>query len=436
MESRTIDGATPYVMGQPHSGDYITSVAGLSDGNFVTGSQHGKIRLWNTQTGEVLKQFVGSDNTTFVTGLPDGNFVSVYEAYNFLTLWNTKTGEKIRDSGRPIKHPGRTRCIATLPNGNCISGVDNNIQLHDTTTCKFIRMFSGHTEPVTCLASLPNGNFVSGSSDRTLRVWNTETGEMIRQIDAPREIKYLTGLPDGKFVSGSENEIVDGVAASDLCLWNSDTGEMIRSFDKDNMTINCLATLPSGHFVSGSVYGVRVIWNAKTGEMLKMLYPEKGFQPQVYLMHIAVAKGNIISVFSNDEINIWNPLPRETGRKVRNLQQAMGKGERGRTFYSPNFGINANESSSILHRMPLNTRNIVGSFLGHPENRRTNPERAANRAAGKSNYNKMMNKLQDPANPTVGGKTKKRKNSRRRRNAGIRKETRKETRKGLFGIFE
>ena len=46
-----------------------------------------------------------------------------------------------------------------------------------------IATFEGHTNSVICVAALPDGNFVSGANDRTLRVWNTNTGKIMRTFN-------------------------------------------------------------------------------------------------------------------------------------------------------------------------------------------------------------------------------------------------------------
>ena len=45
---------------------------------------------------------------------------------------------------------------------------------------KLISTLNGHTSYVYSVAILPNGNIVSGSYDKTIKIWNSETGAEIR----------------------------------------------------------------------------------------------------------------------------------------------------------------------------------------------------------------------------------------------------------------
>ena len=160
----------------------------------------------------------------------------------------------------------------------------------------------------------------------------------------------------------------------------------------------CVAVLPDGNIVSGSYDKTVRIWNTNTGENI-LTFP--GHAKNVNCVAVLPAR-NLVSGSGDGTLRLLSYLPKKQGQLMRTMQLAMGKNELGRTFHSPNFGITANENSSILHKMPKDPREIIGSFLGLPSNTRTNPERKANRALGKSNYNIKMEQLQSSYNRNGG----------------------------------
>jgi WD40 repeat protein len=79
---------------------------------------------------------------------------------------------------------------------------------------------------------------LSGSSDKTIKLWNTETGQLIRSFEGhAKAIKRLVISPDGsRVLSGSE----DGAAK----LWDATTGQSIR--DVDRIDLRAAAFSPDG----------------------------------------------------------------------------------------------------------------------------------------------------------------------------------------------
>jgi WD40 repeat protein len=250
---------------------------------------------------------------------------------------------------------------------------------------------------------LPDGNVVSGSLDETFHLWNTLTGEIVRSFAGhTKAVTSVAVLPDGNLVSGS----VDGT----LRLWNTFTGETIRTFTGHTDIVNCVAILPDGNLVSGSVDTTLRVWNTRTGETIRTF---SGHTKSVYCVAV-FPNGNFVSGSFDKTACLWNYSRFLQGRTLKGLQLAMGKQEEGRTFHSPNFGIDANTHASILHRMPRDPRVAIGSFLGLPTNTRTNPERNANRRVGTSNYTFKMEQLRGER--TSHSRRKTRKCARTRRN--------------------
>src|SRR5258708_14254868 len=75
--------------------------------------------------------------------------------------------------------------------------------------------FAGHTGAVTCIAFSPDGHrAVSGSEDRTLRLWEIETGRELKQLTGHNEeITAVAFAPDGR-------RVIAGSRDRTLRLWD------------------------------------------------------------------------------------------------------------------------------------------------------------------------------------------------------------------------
>jgi len=118
----------------------MTCAALSPDGaTYVTGSGDGKVRLWDANSGTLIRTFAGRGHSlTAIAYSPDGSKVLAGNVDGAARLWNVSTGDALR-------------------------------------------IFSGHTGSITSVAFSPDGSKVlTGSMDSTARLWNAATGNTLR----------------------------------------------------------------------------------------------------------------------------------------------------------------------------------------------------------------------------------------------------------------
>lgn len=124
----------------------------------------------------------------------------------------------------------------------------------------------GHTAKVTCIAFSPDGKrALSGSYDKTVRIWDVQSGKELRRFEEGGVIDACAFSADGRRVlSGGTDRLVR--------LWDVATGKEINRFKGHTQFVCSVAFSPGDHYVlSGSVGdGVR-LWDVKTGKELRRL---------------------------------------------------------------------------------------------------------------------------------------------------------------------
>jgi WD40 repeat protein len=133
------------------------------------------------------------------------------------------------------------------------------------------RTLQGHTAGVSAVHCNPDGTrFASAGDDRTVRLWNAETGATVAELKGHEAaVTCVAWSPDGnRLVSGGEN--------GKLILWNPDTFQQLSVFDGDG-SILAAAWSPDGKRVAaGGGYfrddgGLVTIWDAASGKTLHKL---------------------------------------------------------------------------------------------------------------------------------------------------------------------
>ena len=167
------------------------------------------------------------------------------------TRWNLPEGAVAR-LGK-----GSINGIQYSPDGAHLAVATSiGIWLCDTTTYQEVALLAGHTGSVTSIAFSPNGGtLASGSRDKTVRLWNAETGALKQTLAGHKgAVNSIAFSPDGRvFVSGDVDRTVR--------LWDAVTLEPKRTLSGHTGSVESLAFSPDGKMlVSGSWDGTILVW--------------------------------------------------------------------------------------------------------------------------------------------------------------------------------
>ena len=172
-----------------------------------------------------------------------------------------------------------------------------------------IEPFIGHSDWIRSLAFSPDSKTVlSGSNDRTVRLWNLETGRLLYLLTGHQERVKIVGVsPDGLLLSCG----VDG----QVRLWDRNvlthrkTGNcryVVKASSKAISLVNALAVSPNPQrpiFATGDEEGKVSIWNLETGQWQRTLSAHSS--PILALAFNAEGRW-LASGSQNKTIKLWN----------------------------------------------------------------------------------------------------------------------------------
>ncbi|MCI4664374.1 MAG: TIR domain-containing protein [Neomegalonema sp.] len=177
--------------------------------------------------------------------LPDGEHVLIGGSYE-LVLWNALTGKRVRKFGAKVKNgEGRIWSVSISSDGRkALTGrMDSDFVLWDVGTGEALYTLRGRKFGAIATAMVPGlgGSLgISGGDGGFLKVWNLETGQLIRTFGkAGRGIGSISVSADGR-------QLLDNGGNTGLRLWDIASGRLIRSFKQKTGAFASIAITPDG----------------------------------------------------------------------------------------------------------------------------------------------------------------------------------------------
>ncbi|MEO0687083.1 MAG: WD40 repeat domain-containing protein, partial [Cyanobacteria bacterium J06649_11] len=337
-----------------NTGLYLQSLSGhISEINAITFSNTNKIlatasvdrtvKVWDITTGKCLKTLQGRADFVHSTIFSNDNLkiiacANISNEDNFIRIWQI---DDLNFSSNKTKNQTNQ-----IPN----------------------KILKGHDENIWSIAFSPDGTkIVSGSSDRTVKIWNSHSGQCLKTLSGhpygfasrfksgnppnalahSRPVLSVTFSPDGNTVASCGGHSI-------IKLWNVETGDCFQTIqEKASYTIKFNSTgliLASGH-----TSGMIKLWDIKNGECIQTLG-----QFGKPIISIAFSDdGKYIAYGSYDgTVTVWDI---NDNKSVAILEQNYS------SPWSLAFSQNSNllavgRDSEVIQIWDINTGEIITSF--------------------------------------------------------------------------
>lgn len=220
----------------------------------LTGSQRGRVVLWNATDADVIHTFDASREVKQVAFSPDGSRIAAACAGGLILIWSAddyrETGRLLHDDSSPLW------CLAWSSDGKRMAtGSENaNAYLWDVEQRELLLTLEGHTAAIRSIAFSPDDQrIVTGSDDYFLKIWD------------PRRNDRLQEMNQSLISQGGESStsLDEPAAGSDADM--SKTIQAILSLAGHTREVTSVMFSPDGHSIlSASRDGIAIVWQTYT----------------------------------------------------------------------------------------------------------------------------------------------------------------------------
>ena len=297
---------------------YAKGISISSDGKKLAAVSDGNAVLFDMETGSRLKILTSSDASYDIAFSPDSSQLAWTEYERGIVLADAATGESTKIFS--IRR-GVALSVAFSPDGKRLVGgaQTGGLQVWDIDSEAVLLEPDGHKSAVhSADFSLDSTRLATASSDDTVRLWDLLTGRMIREWYIPTG---NIGRPstDSTYkhyivFSLNNDELVSGSSDKSLRWWDTGTGELVHSSQEHSAEIRAIARCPNGEKLASASDDMTIkLWDWKGKKAIRTL---QGHKNKVSSVIFSPDGKHLASGSKDGSMGLWDVATGTLLRKV------------------------------------------------------------------------------------------------------------------------
>ena len=300
--------------------DFYLNLLDWSSSNVLAVGLSSAVYLWNATNSRVNKlcDLGFNDSVTSVAWAANGQHIAVGTNQGTALLWDAASSKLVRSF---TGHSARIGSMAW--NGNLLSTGSRDRQiLHRDLRApgEFVSRLAGHKQEVCGLKwSFDEQQLSSGGNDNRLVLWNLHSCSPVNTFQHHvAAVKALAWSPHqhGLLVSGG------GTADRTIRFWNTLTGEHVSCTDTGSQVCNLIFSKNSKELVSTHGYSLNQIflWNHLGTNKLATL---TGHTFRVLFLGMSPEGQTIVTGAGDETLRFWDVFPSSGTTETENSRIAL-----------------------------------------------------------------------------------------------------------------
>ncbi len=283
---------------------------------------------------------------------------------------NKGTEDSSHELRKFTDHRAWVNCGAFLPDGRHVltaSGgfrigghlkedADRSMRIWNIQTGEVLHHFSGLTMIINSLALMPDGHQVLvGGRDGVMYLWDIESGKIVRRFETAMKLVCSLALsPDGKMaLTGSDDKY--------LRIWDVSTGRRLNSYRGHSKPISSVTYSRDGRLaLTGSMDKTLRLWDPRTGKELRVF---SGHSKSVLAVALSPDSRLAMSGSSGSTVRLWDV---QTGKIVRRFEGHTDPVHSVAISADGRWGLSGSTDKTV-RLWEIETGKEVGRFVGHTD---------------------------------------------------------------------
>ncbi|KAL6811852.1 WD40-repeat-containing domain protein [Trichoderma camerunense] len=191
---------------------------------------------------------------------------------------------------------------------------DKTIRIWDIESGSLLQTLEGHPERVWSVAISTDGQtIVSGSQDAHVRIWDARLGSLLKTLEGHSERVWAVAI------SSDCRRIVSGSCDKTARVWDLESGSLLHTLEGHQGWVRSVAISRNCRkIVSGSWDKTLRVWDAKSGSLLHIL---EGHSGRIWSVAISSNGQKVCSAGWDETVRVWDA---ESGLPLLTLEGHSG----------------------------------------------------------------------------------------------------------------